>query len=83
MKKQFITFFILFISFLGHSQLSSNDQVIYLDSLKRLGNVENYKYIRVTKEYMLNKRLYDVAIYYKSGKQEMRGTTSNKNSFIL
>lgn len=83
MKKQLITFFILFISFLGHSQLSSNDQVIYLDSLKRLGNVENYKYIRVTKEYMLNKRLYDVAIYYKSGKQEMRGTTSNKNSFIL
>lgn len=77
MKKQISTLFLLLISFLGHSQINSNDQVVYLDSLKRIGTIENYKYLRIVKEYKLDKKLYDVAIYYKSGKLNMRGSTTD------
>ena len=80
MKKQIATLFLFFISFLGHSQFSSNDQVFYLDSLKQLTTSENYKYIRVVKDYSLVKELYDALIYYKSGKIEMRSTVVKDNN---
>ncbi len=83
MKKQISTLFLLLISFLGHSQMNSNDQVVYLDSLKRIGTIENYKYLRIVKEYKLDKKLYDVAIYYKSGKLNMRGSTTDKDNLKL
>lgn len=83
MKNQFLFFLFLCNSFLGYTQIDSNDQVIYLDSLKRIGNVENYKYLRIIKDYNLSKNLYDVAVYYKSGKLEMRGTTSDKDNLKL
>ncbi|WGK94792.1 MULTISPECIES: energy transducer TonB [Flavobacterium] len=83
MKKQIPTLFLLLISFLGHSQINSNDQVVYLDSLKRIGTIENYKYLRIVKEYKLDKKLYDVAIYYKSGKLNMRGSTTDKDNLKL
>ncbi len=83
MKNQFITIFLLFISYLGHSQINSNDQVVYLDSLKRIGNSENYNYLRIVKDYNLKKKLYDVAIYYKSGKLNMRATTTDKDNLKL
>lgn len=83
MKKQISTLFLLLISFLGHSQINSNDQVVYLDSLKRIGTIENYKYLRIVKEYKLDKKLYDVAIYYKSGKLNMRGSTTDKDNLKL
>ncbi len=83
MKKQITTLFLILFSLLGYSQFSSNDQVIYLDSLKRIGNAENYKYLRIIKDYSLDKDLYDVAVYYKSGKLEMKGTTSNKDNIKL
>lgn len=83
MKNQITTLFLLFIPFLGHSQINSNDQVVYLDSLKRIGTIENYKYLRIVKEYKLDKKLYDVAIYYKSGKLNMRGSTTDKDNLKL
>ena len=78
MKKQFITLFLLFISFLGYSQISPNDDAVYLDSLGHIGNEENFKYIRVVKDFNTEKEFYDVAFYYRSGKIERRGITSNK-----
>jgi len=78
MKNQITTLFLLFISFLGHSQFSPNDDAVYLDSLNNIGNEENYKFIRVIKNFTEKKDLYEVAFYYKSGKIERRGTTSNK-----
>lgn len=83
MKKQIITLFLILFSSLGYSQFSSKDQVIYLDSLKRIGNAENYKFLRIIKDYHLDKDLYDVTVYYKSGKLEMKGTTSNKDNIKL
>jgi antitoxin component YwqK of YwqJK toxin-antitoxin module len=80
MKKQIAILFLFFISFLGHSQFSSNDRVFYLDSLKQLTTSENYKYIRVVKDYSLVKELYDALIYYKSGKIEMRSTVVKDNN---
>jgi hypothetical protein len=78
MKKQFITLFLLFISFLGYGQFSSNDEAIYLDSLGNLGNKENFKHIRIVKDFTLQKKLYEVSFFYRSGKIERKGTTSNK-----
>ena len=82
MKKIFSTI-LFFIFYLGYSQINSNDQVVYLDSLKRIGTLDNYKYLRVVKEYNLNKDRYDVADYYKSGKIQMRATTTNKDNLKL
>jgi hypothetical protein len=79
MKKQYISFLLLFFSFLGYSQIGPNDDAVYLDSLNNIGTEENYKFIRVVKDYALQKELYDVSFYYRSGKIERRGTTSHKH----
>ena len=78
MRKQIITLFLLFISFLGYSQISPNDDAVYLDSLGNLGNEENFKHIRIVKDFTEEKEFYDVAFYYRSGKIERRGITTNK-----
>ena len=79
MKKQIAILFLFFISFLGHSQFGPNDEAVYLDSLGNLGNEENFKHIRIVKDFNLQKELYEVSFYYRSGKIERRGTTSNKS----
>ncbi len=78
MKKQIITFFLLFISFFGHCQFGPNDDAVYLDSLNNIGNEENFKYIRVIKDFTQKKDLYDVSFYNRSGKLERRGNVTNK-----
>jgi hypothetical protein len=83
MKNRFITCLLLFISFLGRSQFGPNDQLTYLNSSKNICTSENYEYILAIKDYKTIKDLYDVAIYYKNGQQEMRGITSNKNNLNL
>lgn len=78
MKNQITTLFLLFFSSLGYSQIGPNDDAVYLDSLGNIGNEENFKQIRIVKDYALEKEFYEVSFYYKSGKIERRGTTSNK-----
>jgi antitoxin component YwqK of YwqJK toxin-antitoxin module len=78
MKKQIITLFLLFISFFGHCQFGPNDDAVYLDSLNNIGNEENFKYIRVIKDFTQKKDLYDVSFYNRSGKLERRGNVTNK-----
>jgi hypothetical protein len=79
MKKQIAILFLFFISFLGHSQFGPNDDAVYLDSLENLGTEENFKHIRIVKDFTLQKELYEVSFFYRSGKIEMRGTTKNKS----
>ena len=78
MKNQITALFLLFISFLGYGQFGPNDDAVYLDSLNHIGNEKNFKFIRVIKDFTEKKDLYEVAFYYKSGKIERKGTTSNK-----
>lgn len=79
MRNQFITFSLLFITSLGYSQIGPNDDAVYLDSLGKIGNEKNFKFIRVVKDFTEKKDLYEVSFYYRSGKIERRGTTTNKS----
>lgn len=74
-------FFLLLFTF-SYSQ-KSNDFAIYLDSMRNSCKESNYKYIRVIKEYYLEKEEYVFAEYYKSGKIALKGTTKDKNSLKL
>lgn len=83
MKKKIIIFLLFYIPFLGHSQFGPNDHITYLDSSRNNCNPENYEYIQVIKDFKIKKDLYDVAVYYQNGQQEMRGMTSDKTNLIL
>ena len=83
MKSQIILLFILLSSCFGNSQIGPNDQIVYLDSFKKICPKIDHNYYRVIKDYELVKDLYEVIIYFKSGKQEMRGFTSNKYNLNL
>jgi hypothetical protein len=77
-----ILFFVLFILVpklcVSQINISTEDDAVYLDSLYRMGNEKNYKYIRVVKDYKnLNLKAYEIIDYFKSGKIAMSGTTTN------
>ncbi|MCI4442623.1 MAG: energy transducer TonB [Lentimicrobium sp.] len=76
-------FLLLFfsISFLSFSQTSS-DKIIYLDSLQNESTFENFKYLRVIKDYTQDKKNYVVIDYYDSGKVLMEGKTENKDYLV-
>ena len=79
MKTILFAFLFLLIPKLCISQLSANDEAIYLDSLFNMGSAENYRYIRIIKDYKIaNKDEYQIGVYYKSGKVQMKGTTSTR-----
>jgi hypothetical protein len=78
MKSQIITILVFFSSLFGFSQIGPNDDAVFLDSLDNIGTEENYKFIRVVKDYTEEKDLYDVAFYSRSGKIDRRATTTNK-----
>lgn len=54
-------------------------KIIHLDSLWRETSEDNYKYIRVIKDYYSEKNSYDVNDFYKSGTLQMAGTSTNKD----
>jgi antitoxin component YwqK of YwqJK toxin-antitoxin module len=79
MKTILFAFLFLLIPKLCISQLSANDEAVYLDSLFSMGTAENYRYIRIIKDYKIpNKEEYQLGVYYKSGKVQMKGTTSTR-----
>jgi antitoxin component YwqK of YwqJK toxin-antitoxin module len=78
MKSQIITILVFFSSLFGFSQIGPNDDAVFLDSLNNIGTEENYKFIRVIKDFAEEKELYDVAFYSRSGKIERRAQTTNK-----
>lgn len=78
MKKSFLNLLLFFSSLIGHSQIGPNDDAVYLDSLENIGTEDNFKFIRVVKDFTQEKELYEVSFFYRSGKIERKGTTSNK-----
>ena len=78
MKSKFSILLLLLSSLIGYSQIGPNDDAVLIDSLDNIGTEENYKFIRVVKDFTEEKETYDVAFYYKSGKIERRAITSNK-----
>lgn len=77
MKTVLFAFLFLLIPKICISQLSENDEAVYLDSLFNLGTAENYKYIQIIKDYAIpNKESYPIGVYFKSGKIQMRGTSA-------
>jgi antitoxin component YwqK of YwqJK toxin-antitoxin module len=58
----------------------SKDKIIYLDSTKAETTAENYKYIRVVKDYYSNtQKTYVVKDYYKSKTLQMIGASTEKD----
>jgi hypothetical protein len=78
MINQLIVLFVLFTS-ISFAQ-KSNDFAFYVDSTHTICKESNYKFIRVVKEYRLEKENYVFAEYYKSGKIALKGITKDKNS---
>lgn len=60
--KKIIFIAVLFFSLLSFGQ-SSNDKIVYLDSIKRQTDSINYTYKKVIKEYYLEKEIYSLEIY--------------------
>lgn len=78
MKHYLLLVFLSFIPVSSFSQ-TSNDDAVFLDSLYNMGSEENYKYIRIVKDYNIpNKEPYQIKDYYKSGKLAMSGATSTR-----
>jgi antitoxin component YwqK of YwqJK toxin-antitoxin module len=61
-----------------NEEYSTKDALIYFDSLGAIATKENYKYYRIVKDYQLNKDIYIVKDYYKSGVLLMEGTSITK-----
>lgn len=78
MKSQISLLVVFFSSFISFSQIGPNDDAVFIDSLNNMGTEENYKFIRVIKDFTEEKELYDVAFYSRSGKIDRRATTTNK-----
>jgi antitoxin component YwqK of YwqJK toxin-antitoxin module len=79
MKTILFAFLCLFVPKLCIAQLSANDKKIYLDSTWNETSQENAKYYRIIKDYYLDKDLYDIKDYYKSGVLQMEGTSITKD----
>ena len=76
--KVFVTFLLLNLQVFAFSQTSSNDFIIYLDSLDRRTEAGDHHYIRVLQNYrskVIHCKVYD---FYKSGKRKMVGLFSDK-----
>jgi antitoxin component YwqK of YwqJK toxin-antitoxin module len=73
----FVSLSFLFISFDTFSQ-TTNDNVIYLDSLSYISNKENCKFYLVIKDVNIDKTEYLFEKYYASGKIHSKGSTTNK-----
>jgi TonB family protein len=69
--------FIFLFSMLVCAQ--NNDQIVYRDSLNRIGTENNYHTKRVVKDYYLNKTSYQVLVYYKNGNLKSNSFLSGKD----
>ena len=61
---------------------SKNDKITSLDSLWQETSNKDFKYIRVIKDYYLDKETYSVIDYYKTGVVQRTGTTESKDQLI-
>jgi hypothetical protein len=82
MKYYFYSFLLLFILTPSFAQ-EKKDAALYIDSLGNVGEEFNYKFIRLIKEYHLDKKDYEFSEYYRSGKIALTGTTKDKDRIRL
>ncbi len=73
----------IFSQVLGNKEfaLSPNDRLLYTDSMRLETKSKDFKYIRLIKDYKLNKESYVVLDYYRSGVLEMEGTSRTKDGY--
>lgn len=76
MKTKFILFFLLFSKVLLAQ--NENDRTLYLDTSWKEATKNNYTYLRIIKDYFLDKPEYRFEDYYKSGKLQMEGNSTDK-----
>ncbi|MGQ7946515.1 energy transducer TonB [Flavobacterium sp. WC2509] len=89
MKSILFSILFLFVPKLAISQisenskivLSNNDKLIYLDSIHLETKPKDYKFLRVIKDYKLDKQIYTVLDYYKSGALQMQKTSKSKEGY--
>ena len=81
MKQILFAVLFFFISNLFFGQ-SKNDKIISLDSLWQETSNKDFKYIRLIKDYYLEKETYSVIDYYKTGVVQRTGTTESKDQVI-
>lgn len=74
-----VLFFFISNLFFGQSK---NDKIISLDSLWQETSNKDFKYIRLIKDYYLEKETYSVIDYYKTGVVQRTGTTESKDQVI-
>lgn len=79
MKSVFFSLLFLLVPKLCISQFSENDKKIYLDSTWNETSQENHKYYRIIKDFYLEKDLYVIYDYYKTGVLQMQGTSKTKD----
>ncbi|MBA9073781.1 TonB family protein [Flavobacterium gossypii] len=60
---------------------NGNDKKIFLDSLERSTDKEDYKYFKIVKNYNIPSETYDVKNYYRSGKLYGEGKTVDSLGF--
>jgi TonB family protein len=81
MEKLKIILCLCFIPLLLPAQVIK-DRIIYLDSLEKLSNEDNYVLLRILKNYYSNSDQCEVYDYYKSGKLKMAGTLKDKYRYV-
>lgn len=73
-----VLFLIMPISLLAQN---GSDKKIFLDSLERLTDKEDYKYYKIVKNFDIPSETYDVKNYYRSGKLYGEGKTVDSLGF--
>ncbi|KFF07558.1 TonB family protein [Flavobacterium reichenbachii] len=79
-RKYLLVFLFLFPNFF-FSQ-SSNDKMVYLDSLWKETSREKHKYFRIVRDYYLDKDEYRFEDYYSAGKIQMEGNSGTKDNLL-
>ncbi len=73
-----INLFFIFFSTSSFGQ-ENDDAFFYIDSLGQVSEEANHKYIRLVKQYNVQKDDYQFIEYYKSGKIAAAGTTKDRD----
>ena len=78
MKRIFLLSFLLF-TFCDVLSQTSNDKIIYLDSLFHFSTESNHSYKWIIKDYNNDEDIHEAVEYYKSGNIKTKGVTFSKN----
>ncbi len=82
MKRIFLLSFLLF-TFCDVLSQTSNDKIIYLDSLGNYSDETSYDFMWVIKDYYSNQDFYEATEFFKSGKVKTIGIYSDKINALI